>query len=502
VIADLRRSAASWELWIALVFTFIVAVLGVVAGWALLGIVGGGFVALALAYLMIRLTWLIPVLVILGFALEPALKFYISDGLGPAKDAAVVIAIAAIIASFLRRRWGLNISAASYPKPDLLLVVGVLAFLALYAINPGGDHGSEWATGARLVVEAFSLLLVGYLGFAPVRTWRWVVVAVLVMAAIETFAGIAQQFIGVDRLVHNFGYLYGEQVRQVAGGALRSFGTLDEPFSYAALVLLGLIVALHARVPRAVKVPLAVILAVGVVVSFDRTDIVLMILAAALWMARRRLAAPAIGVLVAAALVGAAYIGTNDAQPAAQGSSAASTLLSLNGRIDSWESVLADPGNFLGGAGVGVTGAGAASSQVNGIVATGHSQIGVAPPPALPSGALSTLGTLDSSYLATLSDVGLVGLLLLLLIAARMIILAAGACRTGSSAGWVAAGTVGLLLLDATTRSSLTAFPFGFIGLYVFGASLAAAQAEVAAQRVTERMAQLLAPRSSAEPAI
>jgi hypothetical protein len=501
VIANLRRSAAPWELWIALVITFTVAALEVVADGALLGIVGG-VVGLALVYLMIRWAGLIPVLIILGFALQPALKFYISDGFGPAKDAAVVIAIAAIIASFLRRRWGLEISAASHPKPDLLLIVGVLAFLALYAINPAGDHGSEWATGARLVVEAFALLLVGYLGFTPVRTWQWLVAAVLIMAAVETVAGIAQQFIGVDRLVRNFGYLYGEQVRQVAGGALRSFGTLDDPFNYAALVLLGFIVAVHARLPRAVKVPVAVILAVGVVVSFDRTDIVLMILTAALWMARRRLAAPAIGVLVAAALVGAAYIGTNDALPAAQGSGAASTLLSLNGRIDPWGTVLADPGNLLGGAGVGATGAGAARSQVNGIVSTGHSQSGVAPPPALTSNALSTLGTLDSSYLATLSDVGLVGLLLLLFIAARMIILAARACRTGSSAGWVALGTVGLLLLDATTRSSLTAFPFGFIGLYVFGASLAAAQAEVTTQPVTERVAQRLAPRPSAEPAI
>lgn len=493
MIADLRRSAASSEMLIALVITCNVAVLAVLSDWTLVGIIVGGGVGLVLVYLMIRWAWLIPVLVIVGFALQPALKFYISDGFGPAKDAAVVIAIAALLASFLRRRWGLDAPRPALARPDLPLLLGTLAFIALYTLNPAGDHGTDWANGARLVVEAFALLLIGYLGPNPMRTWRWVVIAVLVMAVVETVAGIAEQLIGVNGLVQNFGYVYGEQVRQVAGGALRSFGTLDDPFNYAALVLLGFIVAIHARLPRALQMALALFLTVGVVVSFDRTDIVLLILAAAMWMARRHLNVPATAVVVGALLVGAAYIGTNDLNPVAQGSSSAtSTLLSLNGRLDAWGTVLADPGNLLGGAGVGVTGAGAARSQVTGIVSTGHFQTGINTPVA-PS---NVLATLDSSYLATLSDVGLIGLLLLLFIAARMVILAARGCRMGANAGWVALGTAGLLLLDATTRSSLTGFPFGYIGLYVLGASFAAAQVEA----VTQRVRAPVTPRSASWP--
>lgn len=487
MIADLRRSATSTELAIALVITLNVAVLAVLSDWTLVGVAVGGAIGLALVYLMIRWAWLIPLLVVVGFALQPALKFYLSDGFGPTKDVAVVVAIAALPASFLRRRWGLQVSAARQPSVDIPLVAAVLAFIALYTINPAGDHGTEWADGARLVIESFALALVGYLGPTPQRTWRWGVIAVLVMAALESVVGIAQQFIGVNRLVNNFGYLYGEQVRQVAGGALRSFGTLDDPFNYAALVLLGFIVAIHVRLPRMLKPPLVALLGIGVLVSFDRTDIVLMTLAVAMWMGRRRLSVAAIGVVVVTALVAAAYVGTSEIQPATGNTGAASTLLSLNGRLGAWGTVLADPANLLGGAGVGVTGAGAARSQVNGVVATGHSRSGVAPNP-LPSNALSTL---DSTYLATVSDVGVVGLMLLLFMAGRMIHLAWRACRVGSSAGWVALGVIALLLLDATTRSSLTAFPFGYIGLYVFGASLAAAQTEAgtrAAGRVTMRL--------------
>ena len=47
----------------------------------------------------------------------------------------------------------------------------------------------------------------------------------------------------LDRLVEGVGYLYGAQVRETTAGQLRSFGSFDEPFSYAAILLLGLVVA-------------------------------------------------------------------------------------------------------------------------------------------------------------------------------------------------------------------------------------------------------------------
>ncbi len=391
MIADLRRSAASTEVLLALVMTFNLAVIAVLSDWTLVGIIVGGVVGLALVSLMVRWAWLIPVTVVVGFALQPALKFYLSDAFGPAKDAAVVVAVAALLASLLRRRWGLDVATGPRRSVDRALVLGVLAFITLYVINPAGDHGTGWATGARLVVEAFALFLVGYLGTTPARTWRWVVTAALVVAVIETLAGIAEQYIGVTRLVQDLGYTYGEQVRQISGGALRSFGTLDEPFSYAALVLLGFIVALHAPLPRALRIPLSLFIAAGVVVSFDRTDIVLLVLAAALWLVRRGLHRPAVGVLVATVLLAAAYVTTNQLEPAAQGTSAASTVLSLNGRFAEWGTVLADPGNLLGGAGVGVTGAGAVRGQGSGIVAVGRFQSNQPNPPAVASNVLPSL---------------------------------------------------------------------------------------------------------------
>ncbi len=64
----------------------------------------------------------------------------------------------------------------------------------------------------------------------------------------------------------------------------------------------------------------------------------------------------------------------------------------------------------------------------------------------------------------------------------------------------MALGVVGLLLLDATTRSSLTAFPFGYIGLYVLGASLAAAQVDSVSERLRTQGLLRPAPQPLLEP--
>ena len=487
MILRLSRPGPSAEWLIAGAGTLNLAVLAVIAGYSVVGIVVATAITAALVALMTRWAWLIPVLVIVGFALQPALKFYVSDAFGPVKDVVVLVAIAAVVATVLRRRFGLRDATTLLRRPDPLLIAGVLAFILMYAINPGGTHGINWADGARIVIEAFSLLLLGYLGPVTEHAWPWVVRSVIAMAVIETIAGIAQQLIGVNRLVNDFGYVYGAQVRQVGTGALRSFGTLDDPFNYAALVLLGFIMVSQARLQRRWAIPLAGLLAVGVIVSFDRTDLVLMVLACALWLVRHRFAAAAGALVVAAGLAGAAYVVSAPAAPAT-GQSDLSVLLSLNGRLNAWNLVLADSANLIGGEGVGTTGTGLARSQTSGIVPSQR----FGPPETAASTQGGNLQNLDSSYLATLADVGLVGLGLLLVVATRLLVLAGRAARAGSTAGWVALGAIGLAFLDSTTRTSLTAFPFGFVCLYVVGAALAA----------SEIQASLLARGARLEPAL
>lgn len=486
----LRRAALSTEALVAAVGTCNLAVLAVIAGYSVVAIVVGAAVTVALVAAMTRWAWLIPTLVIVGFALQPALKFYVSDGFGPVKDAVVGVSIAALFATLLRRRLGLRDATARLRRPDPLLSSLVAAFMVLYAINPGGGHEASWADGARLVIESFSLLLLGYLGPMTERTWPWVVRAVLAMAVIETMAGVAQQLIGVDRLVNDFGYVYGSQVRQVAGGALRSFGTLDDPFNYAALVLLGFVVAAHARLSRAWTATLMVLLGVGVIVSFDRTDILVLVLAVALWLIRHRLRVAAAALVAATVILGGAYLLTSSATPVT-GESEVSVLLSLNGRMDAWALVLAQPADLLGGEGVGTTGSGLVRSQVAGIVPTGR--FGPPAPPTATQG--GNVQNLDSSYLATLADVGLVGLALLLLIVWRMALLGWRSAATGASAGWAALGVTLLLFLDSVTRTSLTSFPFGYVGLYVAGAALAAG--EIKTTLVRGRSARMAAEAAS-----
>lgn len=475
MIAGLRRSALATDTLVALVGTFNLAVLGVIAGYSALGIVAGAVITVVLVALMTRWAWLIPVLVIVGFAVQPALKFYVTDAFGPVKDVAVLVSIAAVGATVLRRRLGLRDSTTRLRRPDPVLIAAVIAFIALYGLNLGGDHGINWANGARLVVEAFSLLLLGYLGPVTERAWPWVVRSVIGMAVVESIAGIAQQVIGVDRLVNNFGYVYGAQVRQVAGGALRSFGTLDDPFNYAALVLIGFIVAVHTRFPRGWKLPVVALTAVGVIVSFDRTDLLLLVLAAGLWLLRKRLPVAALALVTATVLVAGVYVVTSSSG-ASGNQSQLSVLFSLNGRVNAWSIVLAQPEKLIGGDGVGTTGTGLARSQITGIVPT----VRFGPAASAASTQGGNIQNLDSSYLATLADVGVVGLLLLLFIGARVLILAGRGAAAGSSAGWIALGVAGVLLLDSTTRTSLTAFPFGYVGLYVLGAALAATEIQTA----------------------
>lgn len=409
------------------------------------------------------------VVVVFGFAVQPTLVFFLSSAFGPAKDVIVLAGMLSLLASAIV---GLPPERRRY---DAWLVGAIVVLLGMYVVNPAGGHGAQWSNGARLVIEAFGLFLIGYLGPNPARTWRWALAALLGVALLNAALGLAQQGIGVQRLVHQFGYQFGEQVRATAAGQFRSFGTLEDPFNYAALLALALVCATLDVRRRRLAIGIAAALAVGIAISFVRTEIVLMAVIAAIVLVRARRAPSALALLLATIV---AAVGLLALAPQRSGSptSGASVLSTLNGRTTGWSELLSDPGDLVAGRGVGVVGSGLARSATAGIYQPGHFKAGQAPAVA----STEELRSVDSSYLATLADVGFAGLALLFVILGRILVLMRIARPGTGGAMWTALGLWLVIVLDATTRSSITAFPYGFIALYLLGLSLARREGELA----------------------
>lgn len=422
-------------------------------------------VVLLIAVLVVK-PYLLAPLVVVGFALQPALKFQVSSSVGPAKDAVIVAGALAAGLAVLRR---------GRVAGDRLVLLLVLGFLSIYVLNPAGRHGAGWGFVTRLVFEGLVLLLVGYLSTNASRTWRWGARSAIVVGVAESVIGVVQQAIGLKTLVVQYGYAYGEQVRATSGGQLRSFGTLDDPFNYAAIVILGLVCALHVVENARLRWGLVAVMVVGVLVSFDRTAVVLVAALLLLELGRKH-SASAICLALAMAVGGLALV--VDRSPAAPPSVTAvdnpaannTFLLSLNGRTSTWLQVFRGPGDVLFGRGAGEIGAGAGRAGQQGVAAVAHYQPGVAPPIATNVG----LTSLDSTYFETLADAGVVGLLVLLLLGARVLsLLRAGQHVRGAPAS-AARGIFLLLAADGVTRTSLFAFPFGFIAMFLLGSALGA----------------------------
>jgi len=161
-------------------------------------------------------------------------------------------------------------------------VLLLVAFLfTLYILNIGGNLSGEsgysiaWFHGVRLFSEPLFLLVVGLALPNPVKTYHWAVRSVVATAVVVTVVGGVQQVLGVQWLIVN-GYRYGKQVREI-GGHLRSFGTLDEPFSYATMLLLAIAVVLLRGRLRPSSYALVSLLSVGLVFSFVRTAALIML---------------------------------------------------------------------------------------------------------------------------------------------------------------------------------------------------------------------------------
>jgi len=419
--------------------------------------------------------------VVCGFAVQPTLVFFISSDFGPAKD---VIVLAGVLALLFGVCFGLPPERRQH---DAWLIGAVVLLLGMYVLNAAGTHTAQWSNGTRLVIEAFGLLLIGYLAPNPSRTWRWAVAALLAVAVLNVLFGFAQQALGVQRLVHQFGYQFGDEVRTTAGGRFRSFGTLEDPFNYAALLALALVCALLELRHRGLAAGIAALLAAGIAVSFVRTEIVLMAVILAIVLVRARRAPSAVALLLATGVAALGLLALVP-QPPVSSTARTSVLGTLNGRTAGWSELLSDPADLIAGRGVGAVGSGLARSASAGVYEPGRFKAGSTPAAA----STAELRSIDSSYLATLADIGLAGLVLLLVILGRMLALMRLAHPGPSAARWTALGLWLVLVLDATTRSSMTAFPFGFIAMYLLGLALARRESELV-QRVA-RAARLDLP--------
>ena len=396
------------------------------------------------------------------FAVLPALRIYGSQMLGGTKDMITLAATAAAAVIIVERRAGRRGWAAD--RPVLILV----AFLfGLYVLNIGGNLSGEsgydvaWFHGVRLFSEPLFLLVVGLALPNPVKTYQWAVRSLIATAVVVTVVGCAQQVLGVTWLIES-GYRYGRQVREISGH-LRSFGTLDEPFSYAVLLLLALAVVILRNRLRPSGYALVALLSVGLLFSFVRTAALIVLALIGIAIARRGQTRFAVFVVLIA-VVGSALLFalTSDATSSRSVQISQSQYLTLNGRTGLWTSALGDvPSQWVLGRGVGVVGT--ASQRAR------ESLTGAATDTRTPGG-----GTIvDSAFPEVAADVGFIGLGILLAVFGRLTVLAWRAAARGLTSGWTALGILAIVVLDALTRESLTGFPTAYIAMLLLGLAAA-----------------------------
>ena len=394
------------------------------------------------------------------FAVLPILRIFVHPLLGGTKDLVVFATVVAAAGVYFRRR------AARQPwVPDRFVLVTVGLLLLLYVANVGGylsretGYGPAWFHGVRLVFEPLALLLVGMSLRDPQRTLRWAAASLVATGVAMALVGFAQQALGVGRLME-LGFTYGHEVRE-AFGYLRSFGTLGEPFAYAGFMLLAAAAALvwaRRGVPARFAVPLILL---GLAVSFVRTAGVVVLALIGLALAQRghiRFALTLLLIAVSGAIaifaVGSQETSTRLVQ--VQGNQ----YLTLNGRTELWEEAVGSArSSWTFGRGVGATGT--ASQRARSTLTGAENQ------------EAREGGVVDSAYLATVADVGLIGLGLLLALLARIAVLAWQAAKRGDRSGWLALGLLTVIMLDALTRESLTGFPTAYIGMLVIGLAVA-----------------------------
>lgn len=393
------------------------------------------------------------------FVLLPMVKVLLVPSAGPLKDLITIGAISAAAILAVQRS-----TAGMRQRGDVWVAAGVGVFCGLYLVNLGGlQWDVAWAHGMRLTAEPLALLLVGLTLDNPRRTLRWAIGSLIVTAVVVALIGLFQQVVGMSRL-YDYGYEFDRQLRTF-GGRLRSFGPLDDPFAYAAYLLISLAAVILWVRNAFLAVPVGALLVVGVAASYVRTALLIGLGLLGLWLARRRYTTTSIFVVTVAVVVALGALVLSNASKERTVRTNDATVLTVNGRTEAWKLFLDDPEVWAIGHGVGQVGTAAERATYTVDFEQDNTEEGRA---------------VDSGYFAVIADVGLVGLVFFLGIFGRLLALGIGGARRGSSAAWLAIGLVVVILLDAVTRASFTGFPTAFLGLLLVGIALAAAQDEQA----------------------
>jgi hypothetical protein len=431
------------------------------AALAIEGLVGLTVFAL-MVWFVLKVPHVTVAFVVAFFAVLPAMKVLVFASLGPTKDAIVMAtAVASALRAYQRRAAGETVAADGW----VAVLAGLVFFLYLFDVGGfvnGSHHGLAWVHGVRLQTEPLLLLLYGLTAMHPRRALEWGCRSLAATCVFVSLYGLLQQLIGPWGL-YNWGYSFEQQLRVLPGGTLRSFGTLDEAFAYAAFLLFGIVVCLLWMRPGPLRNAVFVIVALGLAASTVRTAavIVVALFGVALLARRRRELA---GLLLALALAGAVVVvaaNTHSATTTRTVQASPSLFLTLNGRTSTWTAALGRPRNWVFGRGVGVVGK-AASRATYSITAS-----------STPS---STQGSsaVDSGYISMIADVGVVGLLVFLGLLFRLGQLSWRSARRFQRTGWLALGLLTVMLLDALTRDSFTGFPTAFLGMLLVGLAIAA----------------------------
>jgi hypothetical protein len=395
------------------------------------------------------------------FALLPAIKILALPWIGGSKDVIVFAAFLATALLMLQRTW----LRRPHPVDRWVLLLGGF-FLGLYVLNVGSgfdpsQFGLAWFHGLRLVAEPLLLLLVGLSVEEPRRVLRWAIGSLLVTGTFVACVGLLQQVLGAEFLV-NLGYEYNKNVRTISD-RLRSFGTLEEPFAYAAFLVSALGAALFGR-RRTPFVGLAgVVIAAGLLASLVRTAAAIVLALIGLWLVRRRQGAAAAVLIAASGAAAIAFLASASATESRTVQSGTSEYLTVNGRTDAWKVALGEPTDWVFGRGVGVVGTAAVRADISISESRRAAES-------------KKVDAVDSGYFAAVADVGVVGLAVLLALLGRLLLLGVAAARRGQEAGWLAIALLLVMLLDASTRASFTGFPTAFLGMLVLGVAIAASR--------------------------
>lgn len=389
------------------------------------------------------------------FALIPMLKVLVFPWIGPFKDMITIAAICAAGVLVVQRS-----SQGRSQRGDFWVAAAAGLFATLYVVNVGGlDWNLAWTHGVRLALEPLALLLVGLTLSNSRRTLRWAMVSLVVTAVFVALVGIAQQLLGVWAL-YDLGYSFRVQLRTY-NDHLRSFGTLDEPFAYAAFLLLALASLLMWFRLSVYTLAAGGVIMTGLFFSFVRTALVVVLALGALWLARKGYTATSV-FLMAVAAVSALVIlfASSTATETRTVRTGSSSFLTVNGRTEAWRLFLNDPRVWFLGHGVGKVGTAAerATYKLSQDPHEASRQIAI-----------------DSGYFAVIADVGLLGLAAMMAIFGRLIIQARRFAIRGSPAGWLALGLIAVLMIDAVTRASFTGFPTAFLALLLAGLAIGAA---------------------------